>query len=292
MNYHRHINFYIPVLKVLEDLRPHEIHSLIEATADWCQLTPEDRAEMTRKGTQHKYESNIGWAITDLCQGGFIDRTERGVYTIAFDGLLMLEDNPKDPDRDYLEARSEKFRDFRYRRRKSIENGDIGPNLFTEIIDSESEPEDTTNHIVSKIPDDKLVSDAEDMLRKYIRLRDAMLAIGTYDTTKEDQMIAMLQNGILKNAILPKVKPFVDSLESDSIKGKALIIDFLNSDGTVYITSDKKNLAGLCSSATMIYNRNSSQSSVEKNDVAKVSKSKGEKKLERKKLRTSHPINY
>lgn len=84
----------------------------------------------------------------------------------------------------------------------------------------------------------------------------------------------------------------MDSLESDSIKGKALIIDFLNSDGTVYITSDKKNLAGLCSSATMIYNRNSSQSSVEKNDVAKVSKSKGEKKLERKKLRTSHPINY
>ena len=289
MSYHRHIDFYIPVLKVLEDLKPHEVNSLIEETADWCHLSSEDRAEMTRKGTQHKYESNIGWAITDLCQGGFIDRTGRGVYTMSFDGLLMLEDNPKNPDRDYLEARSEKFHDFRCRRRKNEEKENAGPNLFTDIVDADSEPEDTTCKPVSKIPEDKLVSDAEDMLRKYIRLRDAMLAIGTYDTSKEDQMIAMLQEGILKNSILPKVKPFVDSLEQESLTGKALIIDFLNSQGKVYLTSDNKDLAQLCSSATLIYECNSSYSSIEKKDNSKDPTKETHKNKERKNVTGKAP---
>lgn len=284
MSYHRHIDFYIPVLNVLEDLKPHEVNALIEETADWCHLSSEDKAEMTRRGTQHKYESNIGWAITDLCQGGFIDRTERGVYTMAFDGLLMLEDNPKNPDRDYLEARSKKFRDFRYRRRKCANSDNSIPNLFTEIVDTDSEPEDTKCQPVSKIPEGKLVSDAEVMLRKYIRLRDAMLAIGTYDTTKENQMIAILQDGILKSAILPKIKPVVDSLNPESLAGKALIIDFLNSDGTIYLSSDKKKLADICSSAAHIYTRDLSKPYIEKENDSRVSVSNGEKKKERKKI--------
>lgn len=298
MSYHQHVDFYIPVLKILEDLKPHEINALIEETANWCHLSPEERSEKTRKGTQHKYESNIGWAITDLCQGGFIDRTERGVYTMAFDGLLMLEDNPQNPDRDYLEARSKKFRDFRFRRRKTTDNRNAEPNLFTEIVDTDSEPEDHNNQPVTKIPEAKLTSEAEDMLQKYIRLRDAMLAIGTYDTTKEDQMITMLQDGILRNAILPKVKPFVESLKRESFTGKAMVIDFLNSEGTVYIISDKKRLEDICSSSTSIYSWKPSRVDIEnkhnsKASVTDIKKNKKRNKVtgkaSRKRLKVSFP---
>lgn len=103
---------YIPVLTVLCDKKDRNIKTLVEDVANFVGITPEDRETLTKNGSQQRYRSNIQWAITDLSQAGFIDRTARGVYAINAEGLAMLADNPAAPDREYLEDHSEKFRAF------------------------------------------------------------------------------------------------------------------------------------------------------------------------------------
>lgn len=248
----RHTDFYIPVLKVLEDLQQHEVNILIAETADFCKLTEEERKEKTRKGTQLKFESNIQWAITDLCQGGFINRTERGVYTMAFDGLLMLEDNPECPNRDYLEARSEKFRDFRYRkgsRNKSDNNSD--PNLFSEIPVDEDEQDNIPQHPVDIIPDSKLSLNAHEMLRKCLNAREAML-LAELDTSQVDNKIKLLKEGIERNAIYSDVRSFMDIIKLKELDDFTLIIEIRKNGCQAYITHSIEGIDQVRQTATKI----------------------------------------
>lgn len=112
----RFTDFYIPVLHVMSDIEPIEINKLIDNVADYVQLTEMDKSVITEGGTQLKYRSNISWAITDLCQGNFIERIKRGHYVITINGLELLEEKPVKIDREYLAKCSNEFRDFLERR--------------------------------------------------------------------------------------------------------------------------------------------------------------------------------
>lgn len=227
MAYRRHTDFYIPVLKVLDDLNEHEVNSLISDTANRCGLSEEERKERTRKGTQLKYESNIQWAITDLCQGAFIERVSRGVYKMTYDGLLMLEDNPANPTRDYLESRSEKFKEFRYRKGSRNKGQKSDDNLFTNLAEEDIENEEESTQQVSAVSSDKLVADAEEMLAKCYGARELMIA-AELDTTQVDNKIRLLKEGILKHAMTREIEGFLDKLKSKSIPQCRIIIDYNN----------------------------------------------------------------
>lgn len=104
--------FYIPVLQLLSDVELRDINTIVKEVANNVGLTESDKSETTKGGSQPRYRSNITWALTDLSQGGFIERKARGVYEITLDGLELLEDIPVHPDRDWLAAKSIKFKDF------------------------------------------------------------------------------------------------------------------------------------------------------------------------------------
>lgn len=108
----RFTEFYIPVLEVLSDVENRDINTLIDAVASHVGLSDEDKILTTNSGKQLRYRSNISWAVTDLSQGGFIERSARGVYVITLSGLELLEEKPKSPTRETLASRSVKFKDF------------------------------------------------------------------------------------------------------------------------------------------------------------------------------------
>lgn len=253
MEKRRHTDYYIPVLKVLEDLQEHEINSLIAKTADLCNLTEEERQEKTRKGTYYKYESNIQWAIQDLSQGGFIQRTNRGVYTIAFDGLLMLEDNPKHPDRDYLEARSEKFRDFRYRKgsRNNRQDNESETNLFSNLSAEEEEQNISPEKPIAILSDTEISDNANEMLLKCLKVREDMIGL-SLDTTQIDTKIKLLKEGIARNAITLEVRQFLNSLLNKKLGQINLLIEIDNNSGKAYVLSDDQVAESLRDSATML----------------------------------------
>lgn len=246
MAYIRHTDFYIPVLTILEDLKNHEVNSLIEETAQYCGLTEDERQIRTRKGSQFKYESNIQWAITDLCQGGFIERTSRGVYKIVFDGLLMLEDNPKSPNRDYLEARSDKFKEFRYRkgrRNKSLESGE--ENLFSNLSEDDIENDTTPGTPIVKITEKEIRSNALDLIEKYTNLKKAKEAL-KMNTDIEDETIKMLYENLVKKLLTNDIEEFSGKLSNRPEKGYAIIFDCFESNyPKVYWITDNRELRKL-----------------------------------------------
>lgn len=260
MPYTRHIHFYLPVLKVLEDLKEHEVNTLIEETANRCNLSENERQERTRKGTQLKYESNIQWAITDLCQGGFIERISRGIYVIAFDGLLMLEDNPKDPDRDYLEARSHKFREFRHRKGKKYKTEDTNDdNLFSNLSEEDVEYAEGDSHSnsIKSLTSTQIASDAQHMLEKCMIAREAMIT-AELDTTQVDNKIRLLREGLIRNSISNDADFFLKSLKNKRINSCAIVVDLFNlNNEAIYVSYDKMAIDTLCNTSVRISEANS-----------------------------------
>lgn len=276
MELQRHTDFYMPVLKVLDDLKEHEVNSLIADTADACHLTEEERQIRTRKGTQLKYESNIQWAITDLCQGGFINRTERGVYTMAFEGLLILEDNPERPNRDYLEARSDKFKDFRHRKGKRSKSDDSdAANLFSCLREEDIE-DDTDGGIVEKVSEEKKTSDAAEMLKKCMAAREAMV-IAELNTCEVDAKIKMLREGINRSAVSQDVSELMKRLRTKNLQDFAIIIDLFDHVYKAYIVRDSELARQIEASATPICQGWQENDEQEKQTGTVVSEGEGRK---------------
>lgn len=108
----KYTEFYLPTLEVLSDIESKDINILIDAVASLIGLTDDDKLITTRSGNQLQYRSNISWAVTDLNQGGFIERSGRGMYVITMKGLEFLDEKPTNPNRKTLAEKSEQFRDF------------------------------------------------------------------------------------------------------------------------------------------------------------------------------------
>lgn len=105
-------DFYIPILSILSDIEEKTTNEISERVANTIGLTEEDKLLMISSRDLPVYKSHTNWAITDLFQGGFIERSKRGVYVITMEGLELLEENPLHPTRETLALRSAKFREF------------------------------------------------------------------------------------------------------------------------------------------------------------------------------------
>lgn len=244
LNNKRHTDFYIPVLKVLEDMKLHEINRLIEEVADFCQLSDEDRKVMTKGETNLKYRSHIQWAVTDLRQAGYIERTERGVNKISFDGMLMLEDNPEDPTRDYLYQKSKKFRDFVNRRGTRSKNKET-PILFDDDLDKG--PQDG-KRVSEEIPATKNNSQNEEShskLQSLYELRDKMKEMG-FNTKEIDDKIEKVKSSYCLDNIKPVIgKTIADLIMMGENKYVVVIENLSGKKPIAYICTDSNKLITL-----------------------------------------------
>lgn len=248
----RHTDFYMPVLKVLEDMKLHEINQLMEEVADLCQLSEEDRNIMTRGGTNKKYRSHIQWAVTDLYQAGFIERPERGLNKISFDGMLMLEENPENPKRDYLYKKSEKFRDFV--NRKGTRNKHNGDSDLFEGETYDVTPQDGTKPHKEDIT--KKAQSNEEIqkeLKTLFDLRNKMKEL-SFNTKEIDEKIEKLKSIELEGEIVPILSEMLTKLPSSNSLKYVVMIDMASIDKpTAYICKDKKKIDLLFSQSGQIF---------------------------------------
>lgn len=230
----RFTEFYVPVLKVLEDTNEHEINKLIEEVADYCKISEADRQEMTRSGSYPRYHSNIQWAITDLYQGAFINRTSRGVYKINFDGLLLLEENPEHPTREYLVQKSAKFLDFITRKREKTVLLMPDEGLFA-YHDNDEEEEHT------EAEDTK--SDM-DLLEEYKKHREEAKRLNL-NTSEIDARIKEIEEKVYLNRIKPLVENIIADLSYVSDIKCGLYIDLFNDKPKAFLTFDPTSRNGI-----------------------------------------------
>ncbi len=234
----RFTEFYIPVLKILEDTKEHEINQLIEEVAEFCNLTKTDREEMTRGGLNPRYSSNIQWAITDLSQGEFITRTARGVYKINFEGMLLLEVNPEHPTRDYLAKRSAKFRDFLTRKKPKRQSSLSDEGLFANSSDAEE--------IANTTVDTELLKDLK-------RLREQAKRFNL-NTNEIDERIKRLEEKVILNRLQPVVEKVIDDLSSISDIKCGLYFDLFNRNPKVILSFDSKSSKGIVAPIELQFN--------------------------------------
>lgn len=206
----RFTEFYLPVLQILDDIEIHEINQLIEEVANLCLLSDEDRQIMTNSGSQPRYRSNISWAVTDLSQAGFIERTKRGHYRINLAGLAMLDDKPTHPNRDYLIEHSDKFREFLNKKgtRSQNKNDENSQNLFKieeEIIEVKEEEEISLKELYSSMR----------------TLRKAKIS-----TSEIEAKASELEERLIRNKILPILSQQLTSALSEIERELVLVLDY------------------------------------------------------------------
>lgn len=103
------VSIQLPVLRLLEDRKPHRIREVIEKMANHFQLTSSELNEKTPIAKRSKFETRVMWAVSQLRNSGLLENIERGIFKITKRGLEVLEKNPKVIDNSVLK----KFPEYR-----------------------------------------------------------------------------------------------------------------------------------------------------------------------------------
>lgn len=91
--------FMKPVLELSQTEQKYSL--AVQKIGDLFNLTDEDRAEATGKGT-NLLDNRVGWALTYLVKAGLVERPRRGYFVITDDGNRALSSNPEKIDNKYL----------------------------------------------------------------------------------------------------------------------------------------------------------------------------------------------
>lgn len=96
-------DFFVPVLRALNDHSPLKVGPLFEILAEELHLTPADMAEMLPSGRQQTYKNRIHWSLQYLKNAGLIASVARGTYEITDRGRKSLLEDADKIDLHYLE---------------------------------------------------------------------------------------------------------------------------------------------------------------------------------------------
>ena len=126
--------FMKPVLELAETEQKYSV--AVQKIGDLFNLTEEDRAEATGKGT-NLLDNRVGWALTYLVKAGLVKRPRRGYFVITALGNQSLSSKPEKIDNKFL-AQFEGFKNFR----GSPSNRTSSENTTSVISNEETTPEE------------------------------------------------------------------------------------------------------------------------------------------------------
>jgi restriction system protein len=92
----------LPLLRHTADLQEHTTGETIEALAQKCNLSTDDRAELLPSGRTHRFDDRVSWAATYLRKAGLIASPRRGRFQITERGLAILKNPPPRITTEYL----------------------------------------------------------------------------------------------------------------------------------------------------------------------------------------------
>ena len=126
--------FMKPVLELAETEQKYSV--AVQKIGDLFNLTEEDRAEATGKGT-NLLDDRVSWALTYLVKAGLVERPRRGYFVITALGNQSLSSKPEKIDNKFL-AQFEGFKNFR----GSPSNRTSSENTTSVISNEETTPEE------------------------------------------------------------------------------------------------------------------------------------------------------
>lgn len=99
----------LPLLKFIEDKEEHSTRETIDYISSLFNLTEEEKKEVLPSGKQPIIDNRVGWARTYLKKAGLLENPQRGIIKISELGLKILEQNPAEINKEFLEQ----FDDFK-----------------------------------------------------------------------------------------------------------------------------------------------------------------------------------
>lgn len=147
-----------PLLKFLEDGKPHSMRDANEHLANEFKLTDDDRKELLPSGKQGRFQNRVAWARAELKMAGLIDNAGTGQVVITEKGREVLSSKPQVLNRTYF------LRFPEYTEKINKKKRDVGAK---EVIETEEKS-------------DNGQTPTEMMQNGYVAIRDA-LAIDLLD---------------------------------------------------------------------------------------------------------------
>lgn len=113
----------LPLLKFTGDKKEHSRREAVEHIANVFGLSEEERREVLPSGRQYKIDNRVSWAKTYLNKAGLLDSTRKSYFKITDLGLEVLQKNPPEITKKYLEQFPQfiEFKNFRKKTAKKEE---------------------------------------------------------------------------------------------------------------------------------------------------------------------------
>jgi hypothetical protein len=93
----------LPFLRFLDDVKEHSLREAIEHISKEFNLSNDERKQLLPSGTARLIDNRVGWARTYLGHAGLLEGTRRGRFKITEKGLKVLQENPPEINRKYLQ---------------------------------------------------------------------------------------------------------------------------------------------------------------------------------------------
>ncbi|MFY9300444.1 MAG: restriction endonuclease [Candidatus Nitrosotenuis sp.] len=101
----------LPILKLLEDGKPHTLKETVEKMIEHFKLSESERTQLIPSGTKGTFLTRVTWALSELRNATFLENIERGVFQITEKGRKAIKENPLKIDTKYLRQFAE-YREF------------------------------------------------------------------------------------------------------------------------------------------------------------------------------------
>lgn len=98
----------LPLLKAVDDNRPHTIRSLYDSLSDEFNLNNEEREELLPSGRETIIKNRISWARTYMKKAGLLSSPSKGMVQITQRGSNVLKEKPEKINNTFLR----KFKEF------------------------------------------------------------------------------------------------------------------------------------------------------------------------------------
>ena len=92
----------LPLLKAVDDNRPHTIRSLYDSLSDEFNLNNEEREELLPSGRETIIKNRISWARTYMKKAGLLSSPSKGMVQITQRGSNVLKEKPEKINNTFL----------------------------------------------------------------------------------------------------------------------------------------------------------------------------------------------
>jgi restriction system protein len=142
----------LPLLKLHSDQKNHSTEESYNYVYEFFKLSEKEINEMLFSGKQTIINNRVGWAKTYLTKAGLLEKTDKAQSKITKIGLEVLEEKPKEINREYLK-RFPGFKDFIKSRKK--DKSEVIPDESTTPIDK---LEDSYNELRNNLANELLAT--------------------------------------------------------------------------------------------------------------------------------------